>query len=139
MSRTLTASDRKSLIRLAASLPKGSEDRRAILAGLKTAGKVEIREGAELVALRDVSVGFPVGSGRGHSGVVRKGSRVRVAYATSRGDVFARLVAGDVLMQEHDGKTMAPVTDSPFALGEGHMSRHPYDFGVVDDRVWKIV
>lgn len=36
MSRSLTASDRKSLIRLAASLPKGSEDRRAILAGLKT-------------------------------------------------------------------------------------------------------
>lgn len=39
MSRTLTASDRKSLIRLAASLPKGSEDRRAILAGLKMSNK----------------------------------------------------------------------------------------------------
>ncbi len=36
MSRTITASDRKSLIRLAASLPKGSEERRAVLAGLKT-------------------------------------------------------------------------------------------------------
>ena len=34
MSRNLTASDRKSLIRLASSLPKGSEERRAILAGL---------------------------------------------------------------------------------------------------------
>ena len=139
MSRTLTASDRSALIRLASSMPVGSGERRAILAGLKVAGKVEIHEGAELVALRDASVGFPVGSGRGHIGVVRKGSRVRVSYATNRGHVFARLVTGDVLMQEHDGKTMTPVPDSPFAFSEGHTSRHPYDFGVVDDRVWKVV
>ena len=32
--KNLTASDRSALIRLAASLPKGSEERRAILAGL---------------------------------------------------------------------------------------------------------
>ena len=32
--KTLTAADRKSLIRLAASLPKGDKGRRAILAGL---------------------------------------------------------------------------------------------------------
>lgn len=32
--RKLTASDRSALIRLASSLPKGSEERRAILAGL---------------------------------------------------------------------------------------------------------
>ena len=37
MSRTLTASDRKNLIRLAAEMPKGSPERRAILAGLKKA------------------------------------------------------------------------------------------------------
>jgi len=35
MSRTLTASDRKTLIRLASTMPKGSEERRAILAGLR--------------------------------------------------------------------------------------------------------
>ena len=34
MSRTLTASDRRSLIRLASTLPKGSPERKAILAGL---------------------------------------------------------------------------------------------------------
>ena len=34
MSRTLTASDRSALIRLASTLPAGSEERRAILAGL---------------------------------------------------------------------------------------------------------
>ena len=34
MSKNLTASDRKSLIRLASTLPKGSKERRAILAGL---------------------------------------------------------------------------------------------------------
>lgn len=35
MSRTFTARDRSALIRLASSLPKGSGERRAILAGLK--------------------------------------------------------------------------------------------------------
>jgi len=35
MSRTLTASDRKALIRLASTLEKGSEERRAILSHLK--------------------------------------------------------------------------------------------------------
>lgn len=34
MARTLTASDRRSLIRLASTLPKGSPERKAILAGL---------------------------------------------------------------------------------------------------------
>ena len=34
MSRTLTASDRKTLIRLASTLPAGSEERKAVLAGL---------------------------------------------------------------------------------------------------------
>lgn len=34
MSRSLTASDRKNLIRLASELPQGSPERRAILAGL---------------------------------------------------------------------------------------------------------
>lgn len=39
MARKLTASDRKSLIRLANTLPKGSPERKAILAGLgKSAG-----------------------------------------------------------------------------------------------------
>lgn len=43
MSRTLTAADRSSLIKLASSMPVGSPERRAILAGLqgsvtKTAG-----------------------------------------------------------------------------------------------------
>ena len=38
MSRKITASDRKSLIRLASGMPKGSPERKAILAGLKVAG-----------------------------------------------------------------------------------------------------
>lgn len=41
MSRSLTASDRSALIRLASSLPANSPERKAILAGLsKTQGKV---------------------------------------------------------------------------------------------------
>jgi len=35
MSRNITAPDRKNLIRIASSLPKGSEERRAILSGLQ--------------------------------------------------------------------------------------------------------
>lgn len=37
MSRTFTAADRSALIRLAGTMPAGSEERRAILAGLKSA------------------------------------------------------------------------------------------------------
>ena len=45
--KTLTAADQTSLVRLASSLPKGSDERRAILAGLKAArgiGMDPIRE-----------------------------------------------------------------------------------------------
>lgn len=42
MSRNLTASDRKSLIRLAYTLPIGSEDRRTILAGFRVPEAVSI-------------------------------------------------------------------------------------------------
>lgn len=41
MARTLTASDRRSLIRLASTLPKGSPERRTILAGLSKQASVE--------------------------------------------------------------------------------------------------
>ena len=40
MSRTLTAQARSSLIKLASDLPKGSPERKAILAGLKKAGSL---------------------------------------------------------------------------------------------------
>ena len=50
MPRTLTASDRSSLIRLASTLEKGSEERRAILAGLKkSAGKAGAFKVGDLV------------------------------------------------------------------------------------------
>lgn len=98
---------------------------------------VELHKGIELVALKDVSVGFPVASGRGRTGILRAGSRIRVNYATSRGDVFAGLLRGDLLMQEDDG-ALTPVPDASFALGEGHRTRHPYDMGFADDRVWKV-
>ena len=50
MSRTLTAQDRSSLIRLASSLPSGSPERKAILAGLSKTSKLS-PEGA--AAVRD--------------------------------------------------------------------------------------
>ncbi len=43
MSRTLTAQDRSSLIKFAAHLPSGSAERKAILAGLRKASKVDVQ------------------------------------------------------------------------------------------------
>ena len=49
----LTTTDRKSLIRLASELPKGSDERRAILAGLKSATGNKIAS-AYMLFLKDV-------------------------------------------------------------------------------------
>jgi len=51
MSKTLTASDRKSLIRLASSLPAGSPERRAILAGLQKGAALLGPRGEDLESL----------------------------------------------------------------------------------------
>ena len=111
---------------------------------MKVAGKIEIEEGDELIALKDVNVGFPAGIGRDRSGVVRRSSRVRVDYTTRRGDVFCQLIQGQVLLRELDGKTLTRIertswSREPFALRDGHRSRHPYDSGVVESRVWKVL
>jgi hypothetical protein len=45
MSKTLTATDRSNLIRLASSLEKGSKERRAILAGLKKTSHMKLDGG----------------------------------------------------------------------------------------------
>ena len=50
MSRTLTASDRSALIRLASTLPAGSEERKAILAGLSKKARGYPRTDAEVFA-----------------------------------------------------------------------------------------
>jgi len=51
MSKALTASDRKTLIRLASSMEKGSEERKAILAGLeKTTVSKSVRDWERLLA-----------------------------------------------------------------------------------------
>ena len=51
MSRTLTASDRSALIRLASTLPAGSPEKKAILAGLsKSAGLASERKAARTPA-----------------------------------------------------------------------------------------
>ena len=53
MPRTLTASDRRSLIRLASAMPVGSPERKAILKGLKKTGRAGARF-AEIRSLKDV-------------------------------------------------------------------------------------
>ena len=53
MSRNITASDRKSLIRLASGLPKGSQERRAILEGLLKVGMEHASEEARKKYLKE--------------------------------------------------------------------------------------
>jgi|SaaInlStandDraft_4_1057021.scaffolds.fasta_scaffold94902_1 hypothetical protein len=58
MPKTLTASDRSRIIRLASGLPKGSDVRRAILAGLGKTGKVAYRvPNADLARPGDIFAG----------------------------------------------------------------------------------
>ena len=82
MSRPITAQDRKRLIRLASGLPKGSEGRKAILAGLektttsrraylKNAGALRYDGNTPLDKvyamtdlLNEIGRGLPTGSGR---------------------------------------------------------------------------
>ena len=55
MPRTLTAADRSALIRLASTLPAGSEERRAILAGMQRVAwgdpVKDLKEGADYAKL----------------------------------------------------------------------------------------
>ena len=51
--RRLTASDRKSLIKLASSLEKGSDERRAILSGLKRASSMHVNDEFDIFKARD--------------------------------------------------------------------------------------
>ena len=53
MARNLTASDRKSLIRLASTLPAGSEERKAILAGLEKSAARDLNFTNEFNSLAD--------------------------------------------------------------------------------------
>lgn len=68
MSRSLTASDRSSLIRLASSLPAGSAERKAILVGLSKTSAVQPSEGLRVQAL----------------GVTGKGLREGVIYTLKK-------------------------------------------------------
>ena len=77
MSRSLTAQDRSTLIKLAAELPVGSEERRAILAGLgkervasKMPSLMDLRE-AQHKARRDAMDDNPVISAAGQAELKR--------------------------------------------------------------------
>ena len=49
MSRTLTAADRSALIRLASTMPVGSEERRAILAGLSKKSALSMQKAERIL------------------------------------------------------------------------------------------
>tara|TARA_B100001094_G_scaffold330824_1_gene397106 strand:- start:2035 stop:2541 length:507 start_codon:yes stop_codon:yes gene_type:complete len=55
MSRTFTASDRRSLIRLASTLPVGSDERKAILAGLSKQAEAPAPRGVDMAAWQQFS------------------------------------------------------------------------------------
>lgn len=60
--RKLTASDRSALIRLAASLPKGSEERRAILSALSDRPPYKSPQGHLRRAVNMLMAGMPNGA-----------------------------------------------------------------------------
>ena len=75
-SRTLTASDRKRLIKLASTMPAGSEERKVILAGLSKAAKsmdrMEYLDWLRNLAVGDViEVYWTAGSGGHYHGKAR--------------------------------------------------------------------
>mgnify|MGYP006892407737 CR=1 FL=1 len=70
MSKTLTATDRKNLIRLASSLPSGDKSRRTILAGLKKVAEEGAVSEYELRMLAPSKV--PAGAGHGPGEFGRK-------------------------------------------------------------------
>ena len=55
MSRSLTAADRSALIRLASTLPAGSEERKAILAGLSKKAEAPAPRGVDMAAWQQFS------------------------------------------------------------------------------------
>jgi len=55
MSRSLTAADRSALIRLASTLPSGSEERRALLAGLKKSAATRYDHNGQLMTLAELA------------------------------------------------------------------------------------
>ena len=55
MSRTLTAADRSRLIRLASTMEKGSEERKAILAGLSKSAATRYEHNGELKTLAQLA------------------------------------------------------------------------------------
>jgi hypothetical protein len=59
MPRPLTAQDRSSLIKLASSLPPGSAERKAILAGLKSVNHKEASQSSPLDGMRVRVIGMP--------------------------------------------------------------------------------
>ena len=89
VSRKLTASDRKNLIRLASSLPKGSEERRAILAGLKSAyfyHETMPRRGKPTLFKGDLVMFKPYGSPRVRGAIKALYTDRGVDFADIRGD-----------------------------------------------------
>ena len=98
MSRTLTSSDRKALIRLASTMSVGSEERRAILAGLRKAARPNLEEvAAKLLRLIPGSTVFAL-VGEGKVGISLPG------YAdTGRSDNYAHAgVMNDRIILYHE-------------------------------------
>ena len=110
MARTLTSSDRSALIRLAASLPKGSEERRAILAGLKTAGGDYLEDYVDFLAKQ-----FPQLEDTAAAGYLGRLKDGKVLLLYAEGGKVNLIVEGDrlrdeVTLREHvpsDIKTLA--------------------------------
>ena len=108
MSKTLTASDRAALIRLASAMPVGSDERRAILAGLnRTAAASGSGRVAISVKYKKMTDGNPPkpffsvtfkGSGSTHETEVALGEdgNVGVMWASEDDEYLVALFAKDI-------------------------------------------
>ncbi len=133
MSRILTASDRTALIRLASSLPKGSPERKAILAGLSSTSRTAASD--PLVKMVDEALGsMLVGTNLDHDAAARLdrealdlavGSARGVltgmkAWALSEADELrqARLLLADMVSLERKYRIEVPALDVDNLHGE---------------------
>lgn len=78
---------------------------------------------------------------------VPKGTTLMVMATANNGDVFVKLMEGVCTLhsraRDREGETIELRVNtyggSDFILNQGHKSRHPYDWGLIDLEFWEVV
>jgi hypothetical protein len=118
MAKTLTASDRKSLIRLASTMPVGSDERKAILAGLSKTAKAPVPEAGQWIRIVDPSDSWAEDGGWG--------IWQEVTWVAPKG---SGLSVGTRFAPAHlDRGTEYQLADTGYSPGENHKGGPVYTF-----------